>query len=178
MGKDKAEIRIDGARMIDRAIYSLRKQDCDIIISASHDYGTGLQYVQDLENGPRGPVAALFAGYKSLKNVSDIDGFITVPVDSPNFPDNLVKRLKSDDHSQIAAGPDRIHPTFGWWRLSDLKEMFDFEMLDGKISLTVLAKQLGAKTVTWKGENLLLNINDPNDLNAYLTAKSPPHKES
>lgn len=177
MGQDKAEVKVDGERLIEIAIRRLWVQDCEIVVSAPHDYGTGLKVIPDIIEGPRGPVAAIFAAYKDLENHQKIEGFVTVPVDSPNFPDDLVKNLKSDTHSQIAAGPNRIHPTLGWWRMADLKSVFETDISDGKISLTALAQKIGAKSVTWTDQTLFLNINDPNDLNAYLTLKSLPHKE-
>lgn len=169
MGHDKAELVIGDKRMIDCVINRVSNLSQEIYISGPHDYGTGLQTIQDVSSGPRGPVAGIYAAFRYFKSLNGGSGFITVPVDAPSMPLNLIDRLFSENSSRFACGPDRSHPAFAWWRLKDLA--IGFRGLDfmQSISLHYMVERLDAKKVVWTSEKPFYNINTPNDVIEYLT---------
>ncbi len=169
MGRDKAEIRLGNRRLID-VVYARAKIQCnEIWLSGPDDYGLGLDYIPDLPDGPKGPVAALYAAIQSLKGEP---GFFTVPVDGPNFPADLCERLYAG-RTSIAKSPSGLHQAYGWWRMDDLNAAFSKLDLRGSISLRKMAERCHARHVTWLDETLFYNINTPNDLAGYLTAIPP-----
>jgi len=92
MGRDKALITINGKRLIDHVYDLLRTQVNDLAISGYENYNLKLPVITDAPQGPRGPAAALYAVWLLRKEATS-PGFFTVPVDTPNFPDDLCERL-------------------------------------------------------------------------------------
>lgn len=158
-GQDKGEIKLSGDRLIDRVLERLTPQVERIIISGAHDYGTELEVLPDNEFGPRGPSAGLFA---MIQKYPEMEGFLTVPVDSPFFPSELYGRLSSNG-SAIAAGPERAHPVFAYWTMSDLKTVFA-DSPDKNRALHKIAEQVDARTETFRAESYFINFNSPGDL--------------
>lgn len=172
MGCDKAELKIGEDRLIDRVFKRVSPQGDRVFISASHNYELGVACIEDRTDGPRGPVAGLYSAYRRFSEETDVTGFFTVAVDTPNLPDDLVSGLFDPDHSAIAADAIGTHPTQGWWRIRDLGRVFAECDLNDNLSLHDMAKKSFAKTVHWQQENLFHNINSPNDVTEYLTRKS------
>ncbi len=169
MGQDKAELLIDGRRMIDLVIESVSAQNSNILLSRPKAYHTNLPLIPDLEEGPKGPVAGIYAAYKWYETKGGEDGFFTAPVDAPALPTDLCEKLWSQEQSQFAAGPERTHPAFAWWRLQDLRESFEKMDFLQSNSLHDLVKICRSKSVTWNSEIPFFNINTPNDVREYLT---------
>jgi len=162
-GQDKGELMLENMRLIDRVLERLKPQVDRIIISSSHDYGTGLEVLPDLDEGPDGPSAGLFA---MVQKYPDIDGFMTVPIDSPFFPAELFERL-SENGSAIAAGPERKHPVFAYWTMTDLKSVFGNNP-DKNRAMHLIADEIGARKVTFRAESYFINFNSPDDLDIHI----------
>lgn len=159
-GRDKGKIDFGGPRLIDLILERLRPQVDRIIISGAENYGTDLELMPDLESGPEGPAAALFAMIHTRK---DVKSFLTVPVDGPFFPGELFERL-SGDNSAIAQGPERAHPTYAFWTAKDLLSVFATH--PGKdLALHQIAEEVGARLVSFRAESYFRNFNSPEDLN-------------
>lgn len=158
-GKDKGEIVLSGQRLIDLVLERLKPQVDQIFISGQRDYGTGLELISDLDTGPKGPAAALFA---MINAYPGIEGFLTVPVDGPFFPFELYGEL-SGDGSAIATGPKREHPTFAFWTTADLLSVFSTENEDN-LALHKIAELAKARKVTFRAESYFRNFNSPEDL--------------
>lgn len=164
-GNDKGEIELGGARLIDLVLERLRPQVDKILISADHDYGTGLEILPDPKPGPQGPSAALLAMTQSH---DDLLEFLTVPVDGPFFPVNLFERLSGDGNA-IACGPLREHPTFAYWRTARLSELFSSSP-QTNWPLMEITEKLGARRVKFRAESYFTNFNSPEDLDIHLQA--------
>jgi len=162
-GQDKGKIIINEERLIDIIRSRLKPQASEIIISGTHDYGLGLNVIPDADDAPGGPVGGLYSIWKTLEHY-DIEGFFTVPIDSPNIPQNLLTALYSETNSAIAVDELGRHPTFGWWRISDLSDVWGSLRSTNSISLNRLADLVGAKNITWEGSEAFANINTPVDL--------------
>jgi len=165
-GQDKGEIIISGERLIDIIHLHLIPQFDEILISGTHDYDLGFDVIPDADDAPGGPVGGVYSIWKILEN-RDIEGFFTVPVDSPNIPQNLLAALYSETNSAIAMDELGRHPTFGWWRLSDLSDVWGSLGSRDSTSLNRLADLVGAKNIAWEGTDAFANINTPVDLEKY-----------
>ena len=171
MGTDKAVIRLDGERLIDIVIRRFADKAERIMLSARNDYGTGLPIIPDDPQAPGGPVGAVFSLTNRLQAMG-IDGVVTVPVDAPFAPADLIERLAASGCCTIAEDGRRMHPTFAYWRcavVNAVRGTHDHE--ERAPSLQWLARQCGAETVTWPEERLFMNINRPDDLAAAAAIK-------
>ena len=171
IGTDKAVIRLDGERLIDILIRRFADKAEHIMLSARDDYGTGLPIIPDDPQAPGGPVGAIFSLADRLQAMG-IDGFVTVPVDAPFAPADLIERLTASGGCAVAEDGRRMHPTFAYWRcavVNAVRGTHDHE--ERAPSLQWLARQCGAETVTWPEERLFMNINRPDDLAAAAAIK-------
>ncbi len=171
MGQDKALIKLGDRRLVDLVFDRVTGQSSKIFISGLNSFGLEIDNIQDCEEGPNGPVAALYAAYQYLKSETGLTGFFTIPVDAPNLPLDFTQKIFTSGHSSIAAGPNRTHPTFAWWRIKDLADIFRRWEKGQNLSLHKVSRIVGAKTVEWSDPNLFFNINTPNDAIEYLTLK-------
>ena len=162
-GQDKGTIKLGGKRFIDIILQRLSAQADEIIISGTYDYDLGIEIIPDAQDAPGGPVGGIYSIWKKLSS-RDVEGFFTVPVDGPSLPFDLTKRLYSPMSSSVAADEKRRHPTYGWWRMTELSHLFDDINIQHSISLNKLADHMSAKDVHWTGENNFININRPEDL--------------
>lgn len=167
MGFDKVELDVSGERLVDIILHNISRQCSSVMISGRQAYDLDVPNVADSIHVPKGPAAGVLTLAEHLKN--EVAGFFTVPVDSPNFPDDLCARLYSRSHSSIAVDENGRHPTFGWWRLEDVAKALKQVDHQGSLSLNHLSRLCGANEVHWPGENLFFNINSANDLTHYLT---------
>ncbi len=166
MGTDKAVIQFGGDRLVDILIGRFAGKADRLFLSASDDYGTGLDIISDDPDFPGGPVGGIFSVAATLQETQpDISGFVTVPVDAPYAPIDLIERLSASGGCAVARDPRRIHPTFAYWRC-DVVNRIRAAHHDGEKapSLHWLAEQSGAEAVIWADANLFLNINRPEDL--------------
>lgn len=163
MGQDKAVLRLGGTRLIDHVLERVFGQCETVMISGRQDYGTGLRIIPDLDKGPKGPAAGLFAACQAKLPG---EGFFTVPVDAPRVPLHLCERLFGPG-SAIAAAPDGTHQAFAWWVKADLMAAFEALGKDDSVSLKHLAKLCGARTVIWPNASGFINLNTPQDVEAF-----------
>ncbi|WP_409431829.1 molybdenum cofactor guanylyltransferase [Litorimonas sp. RW-G-Af-16] len=163
---DKAELILSERRMVDVAVETLCAQLSPVLLSASHDYGLGLKTLPDLQSGPRGPVAGLYAAWQYMQE-NNYSAVITAPVDGPNLPNNLFSRLKAVGSSAVARDDVGRHPCFGLWQLTDLSRAFAQLALDQSISMNQLADLCGATDVAWGGDDTFININTLEDVAAF-----------
>lgn len=166
MGTDKAAVEFAGQRMVDIQIGRFSdKADC-LKLSALRDYGTGLDIIMDDPDGPGGPVGGIYSIAAALgRGRRGIAGFVTVPVDAPFAPDDLIERLSKRGNCAVAGDNQRIHPTFAYWRcdiVNSIRATHDIGAIAP--SLHWLARQAGAQTVIWSEEKVFANINRPQDL--------------
>ena len=166
MGSDKAVIPFEEERLVDRLIGRFATQADRIVLSARDDYGTGLECISDDPGMPGGPVGAIFTLAARLGDrQAGIEGFVTVPVDAPFAPVDLIERLSTGGTCAVARDHQRIHPTFAYWRcdiISRIRATHDGG--EKAPSLHWLAEQSGAEAVVWPDAKLFLNINRPEDL--------------
>ncbi|VAV99661.1 hypothetical protein MNBD_ALPHA04-1419 [hydrothermal vent metagenome] len=173
MGRNKATMMLGRERLIDRIISQYQSQVDHIVISASNDFGTGLFCIADDLDAPRGPVGAIFTIADKLpRQMPGLAGFCTAPVDAPFAPDDLVARLAGGERCAVATGPERIHPTFAYWRCDQVNSVRRaHDQGETAPSLQWLARKCNAKSIAWADESLFMNINTPEDLRLAETRK-------
>ncbi len=171
MGREKATIQLDGQRLIDRAIARYQPSVDRIWLSAPDDFHTGLDIISDDPDMPGGPVGAIFTIAAQLPILCpEATGFVTIPVDAPFAPDDIISRLSSVSGCSVAQGPRRLHPVFGYWRCDIVNSVRGtHDVGERSPSLHWLVRQCDAKLVTWHDEDAFININTPEDLAAAET---------
>lgn len=169
MGEDKALLDLGGERLVDRVIARLAQQVDQVCLVGPTDYGTGLPTVAD-DPAFQGPLAGLFGMAAWMQeHHREVDGFLTAPVDAPNCPEDLFDNLSQMEGSAMAADPKRVHPTFAYWRLEELANARGALQASG--SLHSLAEAVGAWPVTWQTGEPFLNLNTPEETQAFLSAE-------
>lgn len=164
-GADKGALLLGGCRIFDLVLERLKPQSEIILISSTHDYGSGLPVLTDHASGPRGPAAGLWAALRWIEeNAPDARGFLSSPVDGPFLPSDLRNRLASTDGAAVAANSKGIHPTFAYWRCDALKAELDSAPENYGYPLKELAERVGAAQVQFDDAHAFDNINTPEDL--------------
>ena len=120
-----------------------------------------------------GPLAGIHAAiYHCAKKKynGDSELVITVPVDTPFLPLNLIEKFKqqlkvSNAEVVVACSGNRHHPTIAIWRISIIKKL-EFCIKNNIRKIDIFTKELKRSYVSWdvKKYDPFLNINDYNDL--------------
>lgn len=160
-GADKALAMIAGQRMIDRVLARLAPQAGTLLLSAGQDYGTGLGTVADGPLGPAGPVGAIRALAEHVA-ATGADRFVTVPVDAPFVPCDLVARLAAGN--AMARSMGTWQPAFACWHSAAVLAALPPQLCAQKWSLRRLGQALAMQAVDFDDPNALMNVNTPDDL--------------
>jgi molybdenum cofactor guanylyltransferase len=169
-GVDKALIDLDGETLLARAIRRLAPQVSALAVSANGDparFGAAHPVLTDPLTGSAGPLAGVLAGLDHAKE----QGFgrvVTVAVDTPFFPDDLVRRLDAAQAPVAVAatteeGGTRVHATCALW-LPAAREPVRAALAAGERKLRSVAMSLGAVCVTFPAPCAFFNVNTPEDL--------------
>ncbi len=125
MGRDKAFVPLAGRPMMAHVLARFGPQVGSLAINANgapdRFAGFGLPVVAD-DRPNTGPLGGILAGLRWGASLADRPrAIVTVPVDSPFIPEDLVERLVAAQAGQplvvIAASGERDHPVFGLWPL-------------------------------------------------------------
>lgn len=170
MGQDKAALSIGGTSLLSHVQRRLAPQCQRLVLSAPHDWGERLPFIPDLKDSPGGPASALYSVWRALQTTSLL-GFYTVPVDGPNLPLDLCAKLSSET-TAIAATVTQGHPTFGYWRMQDLKTAFTAQGRDtAALSLFHLAELCHARRIIFEHSAAFINLNTPQDLDVWKQSR-------
>ena len=181
-GEDKALVLVRGTPLLGHCIARLGPQVAGLVINSnteSRDLARfGLPVIGDTLPGQLGPLAGILAGldWAASQGAASI---VTVAVDTPFFPPDLVDRLlrgRGPGGVAVAAsrGPGhgsevlmRRHPVFGLWPVT-LRPTLRQALQGGLRKLALWADQSGAATVAFEAgiADPFFNINTPEDLRA------------
>lgn len=164
-GIDKASAILNGRPLIHHVLERLAPQVDQVLISGRLDYGSGLTVLADRTDGPAGPAAGLHAAAKHLANVPDC-GLITVPVDAPFLPLDLVERLCAGPLPAIAHAGGRMQPAFSAWTPDEVAAQLAHRPAGAGLALIQLARDANARTVAFDDPGAFRNINSAEDLAA------------
>ena len=177
-GGDKALLRLGGGTLLDQVIARLRPQCAALAINANGDpqrfAGFGLPVLADSVADWPGPLAGILAGLDWAAG-QGADCVVTVAVDTPFFPVDLVARLRhaaagEGEPIALAASEDstgvmRRHPTFGLWPVV-LREHLRRDLAAGQRKVSLFAEGHGAALAAFGSEagDPFFNVNTPDDL--------------
>ena len=178
-GKGKAFIEVSGKPMIKIIIQKLQNQVFQIGIN-TREKNTLLDnnyvHIEDSfkEAGGAGPLAGISSSIKWAKELhksnQNIQYVLTVPVDCPFLPNDLVNILIEplNEHAYdvvVASSNGNIHPVIALWSLK-LDKLLDKALLSGVRKIDEFTKDFNIKVVNWDYQNLdpFFNINNFEDL--------------
>jgi molybdopterin-guanine dinucleotide biosynthesis protein A len=123
MGRDKAAVTLAGRTLLDRVVEQLAPQVASVAINADAALEScSRAFIPDIIPGKAGPMAGIHAAMVHGAALPSVTHVITVSVDCPFFPYDLVDWLAgvidSPRRIAIAASESRSHPVFGLWPVS------------------------------------------------------------
>lgn len=161
-GADKALLPLGDARLIDHVIARLTPQVQAVAVSHNGNPASNGTVLPDDRMG-QGPMSGILAGLRWADGIG-ASHVATVATDTPFFPDDLVARLMhADAPVALAAGPDRLHATFGLWSVDTLAGL-ERLMQGEERSIRRIAATLGVARVAFPDDAAFFNINTPQDL--------------
>lgn len=175
-GGDKGMCRLGDQRLIDLVIARLAPQCAPLVLNANGDparfAGLGLPVIADNIDGFAGPLAGVLAGLDWAAG-QGLDAIVTVAVDTPLFPRDLVRSLCAAAEAKglaLAASPDqdgqlRRHPTFGLWPVA-LREDLRRDLVGGLRKVVLWTDKHRAGTAVWRSAPFdpFFNVNTPADI--------------
>jgi molybdenum cofactor guanylyltransferase len=160
---DKAELLLGGRRLIDWAVERLSPQTDTLIISGASDYGLAFDVVGDQGDAGAGPLAGVHAALSWTRQYSpDAAGIVTVPVDGPFFPSNLVDRL-SGEGAALVETADGLQPTFAYWPKGALGALEKLMAKGEPGAVRDFAKSIDARIIRFDDASHFFNINTTQD---------------
>ena len=178
-GNDKAFMAIKDQTLLEMIVERLERQTSEIAIntnSNSRRYtSAGLPILNDEIKGFLGPLAGIFTAMKWAKNIGSKE-VATVAVDTPMFPENLLKKLYQEMKvsnsdvifaSSVAESECKkvLHPVFGLWKTNLLDDLRS-EIEKGVRKVTVWSAKHKATSVCFPFEIIdpFFNVNSPEDI--------------
>jgi molybdenum cofactor guanylyltransferase len=166
-GQDKALAALRGDSLLSHVVRRLRPQVDAIALNSNapteHIAIYGLPVIPDRLPGFLGPLAGIHAGLKQYPD----DYLITVAVDLPFLPSNLVTRLESglSDRACVYASDSARHALTLLWRPGTAVIVEDFLLHGGRSLKEFLATHGQAVRFDQPTDRgLFYNINTPEDL--------------
>lgn len=164
MGTDKAFAVLRGRPMIEHVIARLGPQLAAVAINGdpARYAGLGPTVLPDPVAGQPGPLAGVLAAMIWARALG-ADRVVTVPVDTPGLPHDLVARLAACPGLVRARSGDRSHPVVALWPVT----------LAGAVAASLAAGErrvravMGGTSEVAFEPSALANVNTPDDLAAH-----------
>ena len=179
--RDKALLEFRGKRLVDHVFERIAPQVGGVMINANQNheqYKTfGVRVVSDAIGEFAGPLAGLHAGLFASKRPF----IITVPCDSPFFPEDLVERMfdaleSTGTQVAVATSGEQPHPVFTLARRSVIEHLTDFLKAGGR-KIDAWYDTLSVVHVDFNDDALFGNINTPQELEAFEKGLPPPPRK-
>jgi molybdopterin-guanine dinucleotide biosynthesis protein A len=174
-GVDKALVPLGGRPLIAHVLARLAPQCPVIAISAAGDparfAGFGRPVVADATDVFAGPLAGILAGLEAAAAAAPpFDLVLSVPVDTPALPRDLVARLMAARQAEqaevaMAASAGRPHPAVALWPIG-CREDLRRALAAGERQVRAFAQRYRLAVADWSALPFdpFLNINTPADL--------------
>jgi molybdenum cofactor guanylyltransferase len=171
---DKGLVPFGGRPLAVHAVARLAPQVADVLVSANRSldrYASfGHRVVEDRVTGYAGPLAGIDAGLAACTT----DHLVSVPVDAPFFPADLVASLAAafddDTDAAVAITKARTHPVFCLMRTAVSADLARHLAAGGR-SVTGWLGGLRVRAVSFADESAFRNLNDPDALRAAEPAR-------
>ena len=171
-GGDKGLLELAGRPMLGHVICRLGAQVGAMVINANGDASRfaafGLPVIADGVSGHAGPLAGILAGLE-WASAEDASEMVSVAIDTPFLPRDLVTRLRSarcGHDIACAASGGRVHPVIGLWQTrlaDDLRQALTTENLH-KVDAWTARHRLAIAEWPIDPYDPFFNINRPRDL--------------
>lgn len=172
-GSDKSLKTINKENLVDICFKRISKQVDKVIINTNNEELISSCnkkiFIEDYYSGFLGPLSGVLTGMKWIKmNSPDISWLLTVPVDSPFFPEDLLKCFFCDIDNELivsAASGEKKHPVFSIWNLS-LIDVLEIQIKKGILKIDEFTKKFKSKVVKFPiiDYDPFYNINNSEDL--------------
>ena len=180
--KDKSFLEVGDKTLLDMTIERLQLQSRRVAINTnSHSIKYkryGLPILHDQVGGFFGPLAGILTAMKWAGDIG-YEKVITVAVDTPLFPENLLKELykkMEESNSDIVFAASlkdhkqrkNLHPVFGLWKTylhDDLRK----ELERGVRKVTLWSEKHKTSSVCFANDLIdpFFNINTPDDIKMF-----------
>ncbi len=167
-GADKATLRLAGRSLAAHVVDRLEPQVERLAISANGDparlSALGLPVLADTQS--QGPLSGVLAAL-DWAVPRGATAVVTVAVDTPFFPGDLVPRLilASDPSGMaLARSGGNDHPTFALWPVGLRDDLRAFLASGAKASVRAFADARGAGRADFPEDGAFMNLNTPDDL--------------
>tara|TARA_B100000686_G_C16803998_1_gene988424 strand:- start:2921 stop:3547 length:627 start_codon:yes stop_codon:yes gene_type:complete len=183
-GKGKALVKIAGSNMIDLVIKSLNRQVSPLVINTRDKTQTLSDKYSHIEDfikvdGGAGPLSGILSAIiwakryfnESYTNFNNDVGYVlTVPVDCPFIPSDLVKRLYYPLYSDsfdivVASSNGNIHPVIALWSIN-LDKSLEEALNNGVRKIDFFTSSFRVKVIDWKFKDFdpFFNVNNHDDV--------------
>lgn len=169
-GADKALLPLAGRSLLSHVIDRLEPQVERLALSANGDaarFATyGLTVLPDAT--PRGPLSGILSALQWAAPLG-ATAVVTVPVDCPFLPADLVPRLclaaeTGPAAPALATSGGRLHPTFGLWPVALTRPLAAFLASGAKERVRDFAQAHGLREAHFADDGSFFNLNTPEDL--------------
>lgn len=169
-GKNKALVLLGGQTLAARVEERLRHQTETVAINTNRDQDEfNLPIVDDGFGKSYGPLDGILGAVRFAKAIS-CSHVLTVSIDTPFIPLNLVEKLRDGPENQIAiaASNGKIHGTCALWPVNCEASLSDFILAGKSLKLMNYLNGKGFRTVDFSHQNPdpFFNINTSEDLAA------------
>ena len=175
-GRDKALLAVAGTSLLDRAVATLAPQVGPLCLNSDSEAVRrtlpGVPAVADALPGFAGPLAGLLGALDWMRDHHPgCRWLVSVPVDAPLFPADLVARLAAavaagEGELACAGSGGRLHPVFGLWPLELAEELRRAVITEGVRKVRQWTGRYRLAAVEWpdRPHDPFLNINTPEEL--------------
>ena len=161
-GVDKALLPLGGQSLIAHVAARFEPQVERLAVSGRQGY-LGLPFLADEE--PMGPLSGVLAALRWAGRLG-ADAVVSVPVDGPFVPGDLVPRLLMAGGGGVALAQSggRAHPTFALWPVGIAGALEAFLASGVKARVLDFAQAEGAVMAAFPDDGSFVNLNTPDDL--------------
>lgn len=177
MGSDKSLVLLDGQRLIDRAVEKLQHQSNVIAINSNSAIARieNIPILPDVTTAQFGPLSGILTGMSHFSGVNNVTHFLSVSVDCPFLPDDLINCLLQEmPHAYeiiIASSGSRHHPTIALWPVALHDQLAGWITTTSNYSINAFLDQCEVRTLPFAMMETeigtidpFFNINRPEDL--------------
>ncbi len=186
-GGDKALLMLGRRTLLEHLVARIAPQVDGLVLNANGDRSrfaaSGLAVVGDAIPGFPGPLAGVLAGMRWAQAQGGAS-LLSVPVDTPFLPPDLVARLEAARIAiaapiAFAAAGGRRHPVVALWPVA-LADALERALADGTRAVAVFGAAHGAVAAEFPDPSAFFNINQPEDLEhaQRMTASDIAHRRT
>lgn len=169
-GRDKAFIELAGKPLIDHVIRRLAPQAGTIFVNGepSRFHDLNVPVIADSVPGFAGPLAGVLAGMERARQ-ENFETVLTVAVDVPFLPDDLVERLREargGNDVACASSGGRMHHVIALWPVSMAPRLRHALVVENlrKVEAWLARHRVGIAEWPVSPYDFFFNINAPQDL--------------